>query len=248
MGARFWRASPRWRGVRRFAPWIGLTGVLLAVRLTKGAGFLDFYALVTRPLWPGQAQREWLEGSLYVEHHAKLNLLEQENKRLKLLLSLDKDSKRKGFVSAPVISRSAAGWWQQLDLGKGFLNGIEKDDVVIGPGGLVGRVSSVTPSTARVLLLTSPSSRVAVWISRNQQHGMLIGNGTNRPELIFLNSEPKVLPGDLVSTSPSSSLMPPNLPVGVIQSLDEQALPAPRASVQLLAAPEAIDWVQVQKL
>ena len=50
-----------------------------------------------------------------------------------------------------------------------------------------------------------------------------------------------------MSTSPASTLLPPNLPVGVIQSLDEKALPAPNASVQLFAAPEAIDWVQVHK-
>ena len=52
--------------------------------------------------------------------------------------------------------------------------------------------------------------------------------------------------GDLVSTSPASTLMPPNVPVGVIQSVDERAVPAPKAVVQLIAAPEAIDWVQVR--
>jgi rod shape-determining protein MreC len=34
--------------------------------------------------------------------------------------------------------------------------------------------------------------------------------------------------------------------VGVIQSVNEQAVPAPTAIVQLIAAPEAIDWVQVR--
>ena len=55
-----------------------------------------------------------------------------------------------------------------------------------------------------------------------------------------------MLAGDLVATSPASTLLPPNVPVGVIQSVDEQAVPAPVAVVQLIAAPEAIDWVQVQ--
>ena len=34
----------------------------------------------------------------------------------------------------------------------------------------------------------------------------------------------------------------------VIQSVDNKALPAPEATVQLLAVPEAIDWVQVQNI
>ena len=32
----------------------------------------------------------------------------------------------------------------------------------------------------------------------------------------------------------------------VIQSVEERAVPAPTALVQLIAAPEAIDWVQVR--
>ena len=76
---------------------------------------------------------------------------------------------------------------------------------------------------------------------------LLLGMGTNRPQLTFLNKDSNVIKGDVVSTSPASTLLPPNLPVGIIQSLDQEALPAPQASVQLLAAPEAIDWVQVQK-
>ena len=45
---------------------------------------------------------------------------------------------------------------------------------------------------------------------------------------------------------PGQHPVAPNVPVGVIQSVDEQAVPAPVAVVQLIAAPEAIDWVQVQ--
>ena len=34
--------------------------------------------------------------------------------------------------------------------------------------------------------------------------------------------------------------------MGVVQAVDEQAAPATTAVVQLIAAPEAIDWVQVK--
>jgi rod shape-determining protein MreC len=46
-------------------------------------------------------------------------------------------------------------------------------------------------------------------------------------------------------TSPASTLVPPNLPVGVIQSVDANADPAPVAAVQLIAPVQAVDWVQV---
>jgi rod shape-determining protein MreC len=64
--------------------------------------------------------------------------------------------------------------------------------------------------------------------------------------LRFLDKDPQVRPGDVVLTSPASSLLPPNVPVGVVQAVDERASPAPEAIVQLGAAVDAIDWVQVR--
>ena len=53
--------------------------------------------------------------------------------------------------------------------------------------------------------------------------------------------------GDTVTTSPASTLLPPNLTIGIVKSVNEQALPSPYAIVQLTASPEAIDWVQILK-
>ena len=237
----------RWRFWRRLWPWFLLPACLFIVRLSKGAGFVDAYALLTRPLWPGPSQREWLQHSDHLERQIRLNLLAEDNERLRRMLSLQTSSKF-GLFSVPVISRKPKGWWQQLELGKGSIQGIQSGAAVMGPGGLIGIIQSVTPSTSRVRLLTAPGSQVGVWVNRTKRHGILIGMGSNRPQLTFLNKDTQVIKGDVVSTSPASTLLPPNLPVGVIQSVDNDSIPAPSASVQLLAAPEAIDWVQVQKL
>ncbi len=236
-----------WHFLSKRWPWFLLVSFLFLIRLSKGAGFVDAYALITKPFWPGTAQREWLQQGDLLEQQIRLNLLEEDNKRLRRMLSL-KRSSRVGFLSVPVISRQPKGWWQQLELGKGALQGIQKGSAVMGPGGLLGIVQSVTPTTSRVRLLTAPGSQVGVWVTRTKRHGILLGIGTNRPQLTFLDKDPKVMKGDVVSTSPASTLLPPNLPVGIIQFIDQKALPAPQARVQLLAAPEAIDWVQVQKL
>ena len=236
----------RWRGAGQLTPWILLVLGLLLVRFSKGAGFVDAYALISRPFWPGSAHREWLQTASDLEQLARLNLLEQDNRRLRQLLKLDHGGDTDGVVSAAVIARQPRGWWQQLELGKGALVGIAKDDAVLGPGGLLGRVSSVTPATARVKLLTAPGHAIGVWLPRSRRHGLLVGQGSSRPELRLIESDPDVRPGDLVSTSPASTLLPPNLPVGVVQSVKGRAIPAPTAVVQLIAAPEAIDWVQVR--
>lgn len=227
---------------------LGLLLLLLGVRLSKGAGVSDAFAALTLPFWPGPAQSEWLRSARTVEDQARIDALSQDNARLREMLGLQKDpggqvGERR--LAAPVISRQNGGWWQQLVIGKGALAGVRAGQPVLAPGGLIGLVASVTPATATITLLTDPSSRVGVWLSRTRHHGLLTGVGTARPVLRFLEKDPEARPGDVVVTSPASTLVPPNLPVGVIQSVDASADPAPTAVVQLIAPVQAVDWVQV---
>jgi len=222
--------------------------LLLGVRLSKGALLTDAFAALSLPFWPGPAQSEWLRSARTVEDRARIEALTQDNLRLREMLALQqsRDGQTAGqTVSAPVISRQTGGWWQQLVIGKGSLAGVRAGQPVLAPGGLIGLVASVTPATATITLLTDPSSRVGVWLGRTKHHGLLTGVGTARPVVRFLDKDPEARPGDLVVTSPASTLVPPNLPVGVIQSVDGSADPAPTAVVQLIAPVQAVDWVQV---
>jgi len=223
-----------------------LGALLFGIRWTKGAVYLDFYSVLLKPILPGTAQREWLQEGDNVEKNIRLKLLEADNIRLRRALSLQELNRDKR-ISAAVISRSSGSWWQQFEINKGAKDGILKGQAVLGPGGLIGLIDSSTPLTSRVRLLTDPGHQIGVWIDRTKRHGILTGMGTNRPKLIFLNKNSLVEIGDAVTTSPASTLLPPNLVIGIVQFVDEKALPSPFAIVQLTASPEAIDWVQVLK-
>ncbi len=225
-------------------PWLLLMLALVGVRLSKGAGFSDAYALLSRPFWPGSAQGEWVRSAQQLGDQNRLAQLEADNQRLRQLLQLEQSDA--ALVGAAVISREPGGWWQQLLIGQGALNGVAPGDPVMAPGGLLGRVATVTPTTAQVQLLTDGGSRLGVWVPRIRRHGLLTGVGTARPLLRFLEKDLGARPGDLVVTSPASTLVPPNLTVGVIQSVDDRAVPATEAVVQLSAPVQAIDWVQVR--
>ena len=218
--------------------------LLFGIRWTKGAGYLDFYSALLKPILPGTAQREWIQKGNNVEKNIRLNLLEADNIRLRRALSLQEFNKDKR-VSAAVIARSSNTWWQQLEINKGSKDGILRGQTVVGPGGLIGLIDSTTPLTSRVRLLTDPGHQIGAWIDRTKNHGLLIGMGTNRPKLIFLNKNSLAKIGDAVTTSPASTLLPPNLVIGIVQFVDDKALPSPFAIVQLTASPESIDWVQV---
>jgi rod shape-determining protein MreC len=220
--------------------------LLFGIRWTKGAGYLDFYSLLLKPILPGTAQREWIQQGEKIEKNLLLKLLEEDNIRLRKALSLQEFNHDKR-ISAAVISRSSSSWWQQLEINKGSKDGILKGQTVIGPGGLIGLVDSTTLYTSRVRLLTDPGHQIGVWIDRTKRHGILTGMGTNRPKLIFLNKNSLAEIGDAVTTSPASTLLPPNLTIGIVKFVDEKALPSPYAIVQLTASPDAIDWVQILK-
>jgi len=224
-------------------PWLVLILAIGLVRLSKGAAVVDLYALLSRPFWPGTAQSEWLRQAQHLEDQQKISLLQGQLNQLKVDGALRQE--QGDWLTAPVISRRTEGWWQQLELGAGSLEGLSYGAVVTGPGGVLGRIASVTPSTARVTLLTDPSSRVGVELKGSRGQGLLVGEGTSRPRLRFLDKDVEVQPGDVVLTSAASSLYPANLVVGVVQTVNSQAQPAPEALVQLSAPVDAIDWVRV---
>ena len=238
------RINSRWFYRNRLKASLLLVLGLLIARWSKGALFVETYSFLSRPFWPGTAQKEWIQEADNLEQELKIRLLTKDNQRLREMLSLD-NSSESNRVSAAVISRKPNGWWQQLEINKGSNDSIRVGDAVLGPGGLLGIIYSVRPTASRVRLLTDPGSSIGVWVQRIQRHGMLRGMGTNRTKLTFLDKDSKAKVGDFISTSPASTLLPPNLPIGVIEFLDNDALPAPYGIIQLIASPEAIDWVQV---
>ena len=163
------------------------------------------------------------------------------------ILYLQKSSD-KNTVSAAVISRKTGSWWRQIILNKGSKDGVEVGDVVTGPGGLLGRVNSISGFTSTVTLLTSPESKVGVWVNRIEMNGLLIGTGNDYSTLILYSKDADIKVGDIVSSSPASTLLPPNIPIGIVQSVDTSLKSKKTAKISLLAKPQAIDWVQILKV
>ena len=217
---------------------------LVFVRISKGTIYKDFYYFISKPFWPGQSQKEVLLKSTDQESLIKLNLLEKDNRRLREILSLQ-ELLNSDKISAAVISRKTGSWWRQIILNKGTKDGVKIGSIVIGPGGLLGRVNSTSFFTSSVTLLTSPESKVGVWVDRIQINGLLIGLGDHYPRLILYSKDVDIKVGDFVSSSPASTLLPPNIPIGIVQSIDEPFKAKKTARISLLAKPQLIDWVQI---
>ena len=240
-------SSSRWWHKKTTWIFFGIFLILSFVRMSKGSLYKDFFYFISKPFWPGQFQKEVILQSIDQESLIKLNLLKKDNIRLREILSL-KQLSNNDNISAAVISRKTGGWWRQIILNKGSKDGVEIGSTVTGPGGLLGRVSNTSYFTSSVTLLTSPESKLGVWVDRSQINGLLVGSGDDNPSLILYSKDADIKVGDFVSSSPASTLLPPNIPIGIVQSIDETLQSKKTAKISLLAKPHLIDWVQILKV
>jgi len=239
--------TSRWWHKKKSWIFFGIFLFLVFVRISKGSLYKDFFYFISKPFWPGQFQKEVILKSINQESLIKLNLLNKDNVRLREILSLQQSSNNDN-ISAAVISRKTGGWWRQIILNKGSKDGVKIGSAVTGPGGLLGRVKNTSLFTSSVTLITSSESKLGVWVDRIQINGLLVGLGDDYPSLIFYSKDADIKVGDFVSSSPASSLLPPNIPIGIVQSIDETSQSKKTAKILLLAKPNLIDWVQILKL
>ena len=237
-------SSSRWWHKKKSWIFFGIFLFLVFVRISKGSLYKDFFYFISKPFWPGQFQKEVILKSIEQESLIKLNLIKKDNIRLRKILSLQESSNNDN-ISAAVISRKTGGWWRQIILNKGSKDGVEIGNIVTGPGGLLGRVKNTSLFTSSVTLLTSPESKLGVWVDRSQTNGVLVGSGDDYPSLILYSKDADIKVGDFVSSSPASSLLPPNIPIGIVQSIDKTLQSKKTAKISLLAKPNIIDWVQI---
>jgi rod shape-determining protein MreC len=224
-----------------FGTVIGGTYLLLQ---TQNALVFEAYNALSETFQPKARQIDSLKTARVEQLQNELEELKHQNQQLKQLASYSAAVPNKGIL-APIVLRSSDNWWQQVVIGRGSSDGIAIDHIVVGIGGVVGRVVSVSPHTSRVLLISDPNSRMGVLISRTRNMGILQGTRTDRAVLQFFDKRPLVKQGDVVSTSAVSQLFPTGLAVGRVIEINLNKSPAPEAIVEFTAPLANLEWVTV---
>jgi rod shape-determining protein MreC len=176
------------------------------------AGVVRGYALLVRTERENKRLTGEL-GALRLENQITNELLE-ENERLRAVLGFKK-LHPPASVAAQVIGRDASPSSSTVTVNKGSLAGIMRDQAVITPDGVVGRVQTVLPGTARVQLLTDPGSTIAVRVQRNREEGLLEGK-LDRCALKYVSFYVDIQEGDLLVTSGLDGIYPKGLPVAMV--------------------------------
>ncbi|MBB4892460.1 rod shape-determining protein MreC [Streptomyces olivoverticillatus] len=128
-----------------------------------------------------------------------------------------------GIKGAQVIAIGAAqgfSWTVTIDIGSN--DGVRRDMTVLNGDGLVGRVTTVAPTTATVLLASDPKFTVGTRMEKSGEIGFAGGQGDNSLRVELLNGKATVHPGDRLVTFGSSKDKPfvPGVPVGEVVRVD----------------------------
>ena len=176
------------------------------------------------------------------------------------ILKLDQSYRlsRYGPVTASVIGEDPVLWYKTITVNKGSSDGVRQYDPVVGPGGLVGDVTTVSSDTSLVSLITSPNFAVGAMVENDSGAPGLIQPRVGDPTTLMLNDLPSnsnVSNSQLVVTSgfkdPNAptieSYAPPAIPIGTVSSENPQISVATSQQVQVtpLADLQHLSLVQI---
>ncbi len=165
--------------------------------------------------------------------------LASENTRLLSLLSLTEQSQYK-VLTARIIGRDPSVWFDSSIVNRGSLDGVTLNMPVVTNGGVVGRVTAVSPLTSQVDLITRDKSGLGAVIGEiGVSNALGVVTGTSKRELLEMKYIPghiDVEVGQVVFTTGQDGIFPAGLKVGEIVSLVRGSATTPH---QIMIQPAA---------
>jgi rod shape-determining protein MreC len=157
------------------------------------------------------------------EQSMRLNIVRQENERLRSLLSSPVRNEIK-IMFAEILSVDSDPYSQQVVINRGANDGVYESQPVLDEKGIVGQILHVGSSSSRVILISDISHAIPVRIERNGLR--LIASGSGQIDRLihnFVSHSDDVREGDLLVTSGLGGKYPEGYPVSrvVLVSTDE---------------------------
>ena len=174
--------------------------------------------------------RNLREESLRLTHEAavlqrRISYLEEqalETQRLQGLLAM-REVSRAEFLAARVVGKDATNWFKTVLIDRGSLAGIRRNMPVVAPDGLVGRVVEVTPTAAKVQLITDPVSAAGGLIQRTRVIGIVSGSLGAGLKVRYLPLMADIAIGDEVVTSGMGGVFPKGIPLGRVIAAERRS-------------------------
>ena len=151
-----------------------------------------------------------------------MRYLLEENNRLEELLDFQRESKMT-ILPARVINMSASPYLSSsLSIDVGLESGVEENDPVITPKGIIGKTTIVGDNASIVQLINDVNFRLSVRIKPSASTGIMrwLDGGLYLIKEVQKNANVNI--GDKVVTSGFSDIFPNDLPVGEVVNITDE--------------------------
>jgi rod shape-determining protein MreC len=169
-------------------------------------------------------------------------ILSLENERLRRMLKLV-ENRPASIAVARIVGSTGVSSRRLATLNAGSVQGVKPGQPVRSVEGLIGRIVDAGALASRVLLITDNASVVPVRLARGGAPALAAGRGDGSIEIRPLGAGGNPFNrGDIVLTSGTGGLYPPDVPVAVILHKDGDV-----AVAWPLADPSQLDYAVVEQ-
>jgi len=152
----------------------------------------------------------------------KLTTLEQENTRLREMLSSAKYFEKERILIGELLSVDLDPYQQRIVINKGTRDGVYEGQPLLGAKGIIGQIDKAGPFNSVALLISDPNHALLGVVARSGQRSLVVGTGNiQQLELMHLTSTADIQIGDLVITSGLDDRYPSDYPVAEITSIQQ---------------------------
>ena len=177
--------------------------------------------IVSRKQLMAENQRYQKQELIFNEKLLQLNILQQENNRLRKLLGSPIRSNLKKMV-AEILAVDSDPYSQQVVVNRGTSDGIYEGQPVINENGVVGQVLHVGANNSRVLLLSDITHAIPLRIHRNGIRVIAKGTGSvTQMEIEHMPHSTDIKKGDLLVTSGLGGRFPEGYPVAEVSYVSD---------------------------
>ncbi|MDR1687893.1 MAG: rod shape-determining protein MreC [Clostridiales bacterium] len=180
--------------------------------------------------------------------NSRLKNVERQYSELAQLFEMSETYTSYPTVGVTVIGKDPGNWYDNFIIDKGRKDGLDANMVVLGVGGIVGRIMESGYNYSKVSTLMDDTFAVSAQSARTQDIGTVKGDmslkndGLCKMERIDINAD--IIAGDEIVTSNLGNIYPPGITIGFVREVTAN----PDALTKTATITPAVDFEHLNTL
>ena len=190
-------------------------------RFSKATDYFFNYDAIEQKFNQIESERDQLKAE-----RQEVERLQEENAELRALLGMATKYADYTCITANVIANDTENWFCTFSIDKGSNSGIKVSDCVVTSKGLVGKVVSVAPTSAKVMAIVNEESTLMGRLTKTNDLVRIRGMENFGTDILCkmdrVDETVDLAVGDQIQTTHSQELYPVGLVIGTVKELTEE--------------------------